>query len=119
MGVAANLHYVRSGRQGIKSILSHAQIKRLLKKNPHQEDGNEADESMKGSGETDDLYQFLEKSGSHYVSLLACVVPEVSEEYMADSPSTADSQPTWSNFPRKQFCLMKLGLVIRKTRRML
>jgi hypothetical protein len=60
-GVAANLHYVRSGRQGTKSILSHAQIKRLLKKNPHQEDGNEADESMNGSGETDDLYQFLEK----------------------------------------------------------
>ncbi len=38
-GVAANLHYVRSGRQGTQSILSHAQIKRLLKKNPHQEDG--------------------------------------------------------------------------------
>jgi hypothetical protein len=45
-GVAANLHYVRSGCQGTKSILSHAQIKRLLKKNPHQEDRNEADESM-------------------------------------------------------------------------
>jgi hypothetical protein len=73
----------------------------LLKKNPYQEDGNKADESMKGSGETDDLYQFLKKSGSHYVSLLARVVPEVSEESITDSPSTADSQPTRSNFPRK------------------
>jgi hypothetical protein len=100
-GVAANLHYVRSGRQGTKSILSLAQIKRLLKKNPHQEDRNEADESMNASGEIDDLYQFLEKSGSHYVSLLACVVPEVSEGSITNSPSTADSQPTRSNFPRK------------------
>jgi hypothetical protein len=95
-GVAANLHYVRYGRQGTKSILSHAQIKRLLKKNPHQEDGNEPDESLNGSGETDNLYHFLEKSGSHYVSLLARVVPEASEASIADSPSTADSpsQPT-------------------------
>jgi hypothetical protein len=100
-GVAANLHYVRSGRQGTKSILSHAQIKRLLKKNPHQEDGNEADESMNGSGETDDLYQFLEKSGSHYVSLLARVVPEVSDESITHSPLTADSLPTRSDFPCK------------------
>jgi hypothetical protein len=68
-GVAANLHFVRSGRQGTKSILSHAQIKRLLKKNPHEEDGNEADESMNGSGETDELYQFLEKSGSQPLCL--------------------------------------------------
>jgi hypothetical protein len=56
MGVTANLHYVRPGRQGTKSILSHAQIKALLKKNPHQEDGNDADESIHGSGETDGLY---------------------------------------------------------------
>jgi hypothetical protein len=73
----------------------------LLKKNPYQEDGNKADKSMNGSGETDDLYQFPEKSGSHYVSLLARVVPEVSKESITDSPSTADSQPTRSNFPRK------------------
>jgi hypothetical protein len=71
MGVAANLHHVPSGYQGTKSILSHAQIKALLKKNTHQEDKNDADKSMNGSGETDGLYQFLEKSGSHYVSLLA------------------------------------------------
>jgi hypothetical protein len=100
-GVAENLHYVRSDRQGTQSILSHAQIKRLLKKNPHQEDGNEADESMNGSGETDDLYQFLEKSGSHYVSLLARVVHEVSDESITDSPLTANSQPTRSDFPCK------------------
>jgi hypothetical protein len=43
-GVAANLHYVRSGHQGTRSILSHTQIKALLKKNPHQVDGNDADE---------------------------------------------------------------------------
>jgi hypothetical protein len=50
------------------------------------------------AGETDDLYQFLEKSGSHYVSLLARVVPEAS---IAHSPSTADSpsQPTQSDSP--------------------
>jgi hypothetical protein len=100
-GVTANLHYVRSSCQGTKPILSHAQIKRLLKKNHHQEDGNEADESMNGSGERDDLYQFLEKSGSHYVSLLARVVPEASGASIADSPSLADSpsQPTQSDSP--------------------
>ena len=87
-GVAANLHYIRSGRRGTKSILSHKQIKRFLKKNPFQEDGNEAEDTTNGSGETDDLYQFLEKSGSHYVSLLAGVVPEA---FIADSSSTAAS----------------------------
>jgi hypothetical protein len=60
-GVAANLHYVRPGRQSTKSIISHAQIKALLKKNPHQVDDNDAEESMNGSGEINDLYQFLEK----------------------------------------------------------
>jgi hypothetical protein len=49
---------------------------------------------MNGSGEIDGLYQFLGKSGRHYVSLLARAVPEVSEESITDSPSTADSQPT-------------------------
>jgi hypothetical protein len=75
----------------------------LLKKNPHQEDGNKAIESMNGSGETDDLYQFLKKSGSHYVSLLARVVPEASDASIADSPSAADSpsQPTQINYPPK------------------
>jgi hypothetical protein len=109
-GVTANLHYVWSGRQCIKSILSHAKIKRLLKKNPHKEDGNEADLYMNGSGETDDIYQLLEKSGSHYVSLLTRVVPEAS---ITHSPSTADSpsQPTQSPL-LKQFCLTKFGLAI-------
>ncbi len=87
-GVAANLHYVRSGRRGTNSILSNAQIKALLKKNPHQDDGKGTDESMNGSGEIDDLYHFLERSGSHYVSLLARVVPD---ETTSDSPP--DSPP--------------------------
>ena len=87
-GVAANLHYVRSGRRGTHSILSNAQIKALLKKNPHQDDGKGTDESMNGSGEIDDLYHFLERSGSHYVSLLARVVPD---ETISDSPP--DSPP--------------------------
>jgi hypothetical protein len=102
-GVAANLHYVRSGRQGTRSVLSHAQIKALLKKNPHQVDGNDADVSMNGSGEIHDLYQFLEKSGSHYVSLLARVVPEQSDPSFSDSPSIADSpcQPTQIDSPPK------------------
>jgi hypothetical protein len=115
-GVAANLHYVQSGCQDTKSILvSHPQIKALLKKNPHQEDGNDAD---KGA---DNLYQFLEKSGSHYVSLLARVVPEASEAAIADSPSTADSpcQTTHSDPPIEQFYLTKLCLVPTKDRRML
>jgi hypothetical protein len=102
-GVAANLHYVRSGRQGTKSILSHTQIKALLKKNPHQVDGNDADKSMNGSGEIGDIYQFLEKPGSHYVSLLARVVPEASDPSFSDSPSIADSpcQPTQIDSPPK------------------
>ena len=60
----------------------------MLKKNPHQADGNEAHDFTIGGGETDDLYQFLEKSGSHYVSLLAHVTPESS---LSDPPSTAGS----------------------------
>jgi hypothetical protein len=90
-GVATNLHYVQSGCQGTRSILSHAQIKALLKKNPYQVDGNDAYKSMNGSGEIDDLYQFLEKPGSHNVSLLAQVVPEQSDPSFSDSPFTADS----------------------------
>jgi hypothetical protein len=90
-GVAANLHYVRSGRQGTNSILSNAQIKALLKTNPHQDDGKGGDESMNGSGEIDDLYQFLEKSGSHYVSLLARVVPDATpSDSSPDSPPRTD-----------------------------
>jgi hypothetical protein len=78
-------------------------MKALLKKNPHQVDGNDADKSMNGSGEIEDLYQFLEKSGSHYVSLLARVVPEAYEPSFSDSPSIADSpdQPTQIDSPPK------------------
>jgi hypothetical protein len=120
-GVAANLHYVRSGRQGTKSILSHAQIKALLKKNPHQVDGNDADESMNGSGEIEDLYQFLEKSGNHYVSLLARVVPEASDPSFSDSPSIADSpcQPTQIDSPPKTVLINETWLGHIKTRRTL
>jgi hypothetical protein len=89
----------------------------LLKKNPHQVDGNDADKCMNGSGEIEDLYQFLEKSGSHFVSLLARVVSEASDPCIADSPSIADSpcQPTQIDSSPKTFCLTKLGLVIQKT----
>jgi hypothetical protein len=112
-GVAANLHYVRSGRKGTKSILSsHAQIKALLKKNPHQVDGQDADESMNDSGKTDNLYQFLEKPGSHYVSLLAPVLPEASDASIADSPYIADSpcQPTQIDSPPKTVLFNKTWL---------
>jgi hypothetical protein len=94
----------------------------LLKKNPHQVDGNDADKSMNGSGEINDLYQFLEKSGSHYVSLLARVVPEASDPSFSDSPSIADSPHAslLRSIPLpKPFSLTKLGLVIKKTRRTL
>jgi hypothetical protein len=43
---------------------------------------------MNGSQEIDDLYQFLEKSGSHYVSLLVWVVPDATP-----SDSSPDSPP--------------------------
>ncbi len=69
-------------------LFSNAQIKALLKKNPHQDDGKGTDESMNGSGEIDDLYHFLERSGSHYVSLLARVVPN-----KTTSASPPDSPP--------------------------
>jgi hypothetical protein len=45
--------------------------KSIAGNNPHQEDRIATDKFMKGSGEIDDLYQFLEQSGSHNVSLLA------------------------------------------------
>jgi hypothetical protein len=111
-GVAANLHYVRPGHQGTRSILSHAQIKALLKKNLHQVDGNDADESMNGSGEIDDLNQFLEKLGSHYVSLLVRVVPGTSDPSISDLPSIADSpcQPTRIDSPPKTVLFNKTRL---------
>jgi hypothetical protein len=94
------------------TILSHAQIKALLKNNPYQEDGNAAEESMNGSGNIYDLYHFLEQSGSHYVSLLVQAVPDVSAASAAASQSIADSpcQPTPSDSPPKTVFFYKTWL---------
>jgi hypothetical protein len=52
---------------------------------------------MNGSGEIDDLYQFLEKSGSHYVSLLAQVVPDATP---SDSPPNSPPRAVLFNETR-------------------
>jgi hypothetical protein len=65
---------------------------------------------MNGSGEIDDLYQFLEQSGSHYVSLLAQVVPsDASAASPADSYSLPHSPccPTPSNPPPRKLLFNK------------
>jgi hypothetical protein len=67
-GTAANLHYVRTGRQGTPTVLSRDQIKALVKKNSHSKNENDIANER---GEIDDLYHFLEQSGNFYVSLLA------------------------------------------------
>jgi hypothetical protein len=73
---SANLHYVWSACQGTQSILSHDEIRAFLKKNSHHKDGKDVDDPLNGSGNINDLYQYLEQSASHCVSLLACIVPE-------------------------------------------
>jgi hypothetical protein len=70
----------------------------LLKKNPPHEDGKVVDhDTINDSGEIDDLYQYLEQSGSHYVSLFAHIVREECEASQADSPC----EPSVSDSPRK------------------
>ena len=69
LGTAANLHYVRSGREGTPTLLSRSQIAHLCKKKPSSNNGKGT--GPNGNGETDDIFKFLEESGNYYVSLLA------------------------------------------------
>jgi hypothetical protein len=64
LGTAVNLHYARSAREGTATVLSRQQIVWLCK----NKDMNDSD---KETGETDDIYSYLERSGNYYVSLLA------------------------------------------------
>jgi hypothetical protein len=64
IGVAVNLHFVRSSRQGTPTVLTSQQIDYLCKKK-RSKDG------ARGEGQTDDIYKFLESSGHYYISLLA------------------------------------------------
>jgi hypothetical protein len=54
---------------------------------------------MNSSEETHGLYQFLEKSGSQYVSLLARVVPEVLEASIVKQtdPTTNSTASSWTS----------------------
>jgi hypothetical protein len=89
MGLAANLHYVWPGRNSTQSTLSHHhQIKALLKEDSCFDDRMELDDTINDRGEIYDLYQYLEQSGSHYISLLEGVVPEVCGASPSDSPCT-------------------------------
>jgi hypothetical protein len=68
-GVAANLHYTRSARTGTPTVLSHDQIKYLVKKNSK---GKEAtDEDGTQNGEIDNIYEYLEQTGNYYISILS------------------------------------------------
>jgi hypothetical protein len=80
-GISVNLHYVRTGRKGTPTVLSQDQVKAMCKKfSRSQQKGNAediADKVKNSTGEIDDLYEFLEESGCHYVSLLArAAVPD-------------------------------------------
>jgi hypothetical protein len=68
VGTAANLHFVRTTRQGTPTVLSRNQIRHVVKKNPVA--GGDSG-GAKENGEIDDIYQFLEATGNSYVSLLA------------------------------------------------
>jgi hypothetical protein len=63
LGTAANLHCVRSGRQGAPTLLSRNQIAHLCKKKHVEKKGED--------GPTDDTCTFLKESGNYCVSLLA------------------------------------------------
>jgi hypothetical protein len=52
-GVAANLHFTRSGRKGTPTVLSCAQIKYLVKKNSNLKPGKQ--DLGTESGEIDDV----------------------------------------------------------------
>jgi hypothetical protein len=69
-GVAANLHFTRIARKGTPTILSRDQIKYLVKKNSNLKKGK-LDADGTESGEIDDIYEYLKRSGNYYVSLLA------------------------------------------------
>jgi hypothetical protein len=70
IGTAANTHYVCSGCQGIPMLLSSAQISHLCKKKATSLKVGTPSGIV--TGETDDIYKFLEHSGNYYMSLLAC-----------------------------------------------
>jgi hypothetical protein len=66
VGTAANLHYVRTAREGTPTVLSRHQIRQIVKINQ-----TEGGDGNKENGEIDDIYTFLEETGNYYVSLLA------------------------------------------------
>jgi hypothetical protein len=92
-GIAVNLHYVRTGRKGTPAILSRDQVKAMCKKFSRNQNGNFEDSADVGkNGEIDNLYEFLEESGCHYVSLLArAPVPEASSRASSDAPPPNDA----------------------------
>jgi hypothetical protein len=90
-GTAANLHYIRTGRIGTASVLSNDQIKHFVKTKYSLRN---ADEDATKPGEIDELYRFLEESGSHYISLLARGPPP-------PAPAEADPRTTESSTPTK------------------
>jgi hypothetical protein len=67
---AVNLHYVRSARQGTPTIFTSSQLHCLVKKNSPSAKGAD-DDDHKENGKIDDIFQFLETTGNHYISLLA------------------------------------------------
>jgi hypothetical protein len=69
IGTAANIHYVRSARQGTPTLLSSYQVAWLCQKKELASKGGKTTGIV--TGEIDDIYKFLEQSGNYYVSLLA------------------------------------------------
>ena len=71
-GVASSVHYARSQREGMPSLLSHHQIRYIMKcsqsKNTDSGDENQNPASMETA--ISDLYQHMEEEGYQYVTLI-------------------------------------------------
>jgi hypothetical protein len=71
LGTAANLHYVRSGREGTPTLLSKSHIAYLLQKKEAAKKGSGHETIPMEQGPIDDIFMYLEETGNYYVSLLA------------------------------------------------
>ena len=71
-GVAANTHYVRTSRKGTPTLLSNDQIRYICRKHVKGTNENKSsdDKTKDATSGLDDLFAYLEESGSSYVTLL-------------------------------------------------
>ena len=89
--VAVNAHFVRSSRRGTPTLLSKDQVCHICRGKKEKESNDKTEgSSTKETSDMDDLFEFLETSGSSYVAL-------IQEVKTADS-ATASSTKACSLF---------------------